>query len=242
LFLHRREFCDAIRIERNMNFIFMLTRNDRTVEDALDLVDLIRPVGLRHIGFKDVGASPQKLERLIAAIRATGATTYMEVVSTSPEACISSASTARKLGVDRLLGGTQVEEILAVLSGSGTEYFPFPGTPTGHPTKLGGTAEKIEMHCRSFAARGCAGCDILAYRATDAEPLDLVRAARKGLGAMKQVIVAGAITSFDQIRAIKRAGADAFTIGSAVFDGSYSPSKGSILSQLRDVLADSQRA
>jgi hypothetical protein len=29
-----------------MDFIFMLTRNDRTVEDCLDLVDLIEPVGL----------------------------------------------------------------------------------------------------------------------------------------------------------------------------------------------------
>ena len=33
----------------------------------------------------------------------------------------------------------------------------------------------------------------------------------------------------------RQAGADAFTIGTAVFDGSYSPSKGSILSQLSDV-------
>jgi hypothetical protein len=56
------------------------------------------------------------------------------------------------------------------------------------------------------------------------------------------LIVAGAVTSFDQIRAIKEAGADAFTIGTAVFDGSYSPSKGSILSQLQDVVADCARA
>ncbi len=39
-----------------MNFIFMLTRNDATVENALDLVEVARPLGLKHIGFKDVGA------------------------------------------------------------------------------------------------------------------------------------------------------------------------------------------
>ena len=38
------------------------------------------------------------------------------------------------------------------------------------------------------------------------------------------------------------AGANAFTIGSAVFDGSYSPRKGSILSQLGDVVADCRLA
>lgn len=225
-----------------MHFIFMLTRNDRTIDDAYDLLHLIRPVGLKHIGFKDVGAPPAVLERLATAIRSADATSYMEVVSTTPKSCLASAKLARELGVDRLLGGTEVEETLSLLDGSDTEYYPFPGKPTGHPTKLGGTAEDVEADCSTFAASGCAGCDILAYRATEAEPIDLVRAARRGLGPDKQVIVAGAVNSFEQIRAVKQAGADAFTIGTAVLDGSYSPSKGSILSQLRDVLADCRRA
>jgi hypothetical protein len=225
-----------------MDFIFMLTRNDRTVEDALELLALIRPLGLRHIGFKDVGVSPDVLEKVATTISKAGAVSYMEVVSTTSETCLASAKLGRELGVHRLLGGTQLDEIMALLDGGETEYYPFPGKPVGHPTKLGGTADEVEAHCRTFAARGCAGCDILAYRATEADPLELVRAARRGLGAAKRLIVAGAVTSFDQIRAIKQAGADAFTIGTAVFDGSYSPSKGSILSQLSDVVADCARA
>ena len=39
-----------------MHFVFMLTRNDATVENALDLVEIARPLKLKHIGFKDVGA------------------------------------------------------------------------------------------------------------------------------------------------------------------------------------------
>ena len=35
----------------------MLTRNDATVENALDFVEIARPLGLKHIGFKDVGAT-----------------------------------------------------------------------------------------------------------------------------------------------------------------------------------------
>ena len=66
-----------------MDFIFMLTRNDRTVEDCLDLVDLIEPLGLKHVGFKDVGVAPDVLRKLAGAISRTGATTYMEVVSTT---------------------------------------------------------------------------------------------------------------------------------------------------------------
>ena len=48
--------------------------------------------------------------------------------------------------------------------------------------------------------------------------------------------MAGSVSTAEQIRALKHAGADAFTIGSAVFDGSFSPTKGSTLSQLEDVL------
>jgi hypothetical protein len=225
-----------------MDFIFMLTRDDRTVQDCLELIDLIGPVGLKHVGFKDVGVSPEVLSALAKAIHASGATSYMEVVSTTPEACLASARVARDLGVNRLLGGTQVDEIMGILAGSDTEYYPFPGRPEGHPTKLGGTPAEVEAQCRGFAAKGCAGCDILAYRATEADPIDLVKAARRGLGPDKYLIVAGAVTSAERIRAVEAAGADAFTIGTAVFNGSYSPTKGSILSQLRDVLADCEMA
>jgi hypothetical protein len=225
-----------------MDFIFMLTRDDRTVEDCLDLVELIRPAGLKHVGFKDVGVSATVLKSLAKAIRDSGATSYMEVVSTTPEACLASARVARDLGVDRLLGGTQVGEIMTILEGSRTQYYPFPGRPIGHPTKLGGTPAEVEAHCRDFVTKGSAGCDILAYRATEADPIDLVKAARRGLGPDKYLIVAGAVTSAERIRAVETAGADAFTIGTAVFNGSYSPTKGSILSQLRDVLADCEAA
>lgn len=224
-----------------MDFIFMLTRGDRTVEDCLDVLDQIAPLGLRHVGFKDVGVDPRTLRILTDRIRAGGAISYMEVVSETPEACLRSASVARDLGVDRLLGGTDVQRINDILAGTQTAYFPFPGFPAGHPTKLGGKPADIQSHCERFRAAGCAGADLLAFRATEAEPLDLVRAARKGIGD-GYLIVAGSITSRERIKAVADAGADAFTIGTAVFDGSYNPRKGSLLSQLADVVADCEAA
>jgi hypothetical protein len=225
-----------------LDFIFMLTRNDRTVDDALDVLRLIRPVGLKHIGFKDVGADSASLKAMVEAIHESGAVSYMEVVSTTTKACLRSAQLARDLGVQRLLGGTQVEEIMPLLEGSATRYFPFSGRPVGHPTLLEGQPEDVAADCRSFVAAGCAGTDLLAYRATDAEPIALVRAAREGLGPEAALIVAGAVDSAQQIHDLRAAGADAFTIGTAVFDGSYSPRKGSILSQLHDILNDCARA
>ncbi|TIM59586.1 MAG: 4-hydroxythreonine-4-phosphate dehydrogenase, partial [Mesorhizobium sp.] len=37
------------------DFIFMLTRNDRTVTDAAVHAETALGAGIRHIGFKDIG-------------------------------------------------------------------------------------------------------------------------------------------------------------------------------------------
>ena len=73
-----------------MYFIFMLTRDDRTVADCLDVLDRVLPLGLEHIGFKDIGAAPETLAELTKRIRIGGATSYLEVVSESPEAAAAS--------------------------------------------------------------------------------------------------------------------------------------------------------
>ena len=212
----------------------MLTRQDQTILDCLDVFDDIAELGLGHVGFKDVGVDGETLRRLNRAIKDSGAVSYMEVVSTSKEACLNSARTARDIGVDRLLGGNDVVEVLGVLDGSDIAYLPFPGRPEGHPTRLGGSAEEIETDCRRFAELGCAGVDLLAYRATECDPLDLVRAARAGTDG--QLVVAGSIASPERIQDVARAGADAFTIGTAALEGTFSPRKGALASQLQDIL------
>ena len=220
-----------------MDFIFMLTRQDRTITDCLHVLDLVRPLKLRHVGFKDVGVDKKTLATLTDRIRGAGAMSYMEVVSTSPADTLNSARIAAELGVDRLLGGTDVQRIKDILKDSRIEYYPFCGFPSGHPTRLGGSSQQIEEHCRNFIEQGCSGTDLLAFRATSADPIELVKAARKGLGKAR-LIVAGSVSTSRQIADLRNAGADAFTIGSAIFDGSYAKDKGSILSQLATVESD----
>ena len=223
-----------------MDFIFMLTRNDRTIEDAGQLIDAVCDMGVRHIGFKDIGVTRATMQDLVSRIKQHGGICYLEVVSTTPQAVIQSLDTGRALGVDRILGGTDLDAARRSL-GSLSGYFPFPGKPVGHPTRLEGSSALIADHCARSRAAGCAGVDLLAYRATEAEPLDLVRAARKALSGGK-LIVAGSVNSERQIHALAQAGADAFTIGSAVFDGSFSPAKGSLRGQILDILEACDRA
>ncbi|HTL37717.1 MAG TPA: hypothetical protein VL326_31515 [Kofleriaceae bacterium] len=225
-----------------MDFVFMLTRADRTVDDALAVLDEIRDVGLRHIGFKDVGIEPARAALVHRRIKELGATSYLEVVSTSADTIVQSARLGRELGVDRLLGGCseQLDDMMGVLAGSRVELLPFPGRPFGHPTQLRGSADEIERDCRAFRARGAAGCDLLAHRSVDVEPLELVRAARRGLdggvGGRGVLLVAGGVASAAHVRALKEAGADAFTVGSAAFDRSFAPGVESLSGQLKAVL------
>ncbi len=218
-----------------MDFIFMLTRDDQTIEDCLEVYDSIRDVPLKHVGFKDVGVGSETLRRLRDRIKEDGRTSHMEVVSTSRDSCLRSVEIGARLGIDCLLGGTQVDEILGMLRGTSTGYYPFPGVPVGHPTKLGGTPERIGQDTKAMVSAGCAGVDLLAYRATEADPLDLVRAARRATD--KTVIVAGSINSPARIRDIAGAGADLFTIGTAALDGSFNPRFGLLANQLRRILA-----
>ncbi|MGH6880277.1 HisA/HisF-related TIM barrel protein [Hypericibacter sp.] len=217
-----------------MDFIFMLTRDDQTIEDCVELYDTIRALPLRHVGFKDVGVPVDVLRKLHGKLKADGRVTYMEVVSTSEESCLRSAQIGLDLGVDCLLGGTQVDLILPLLKGSRTGYYPFPGIPVGHPTKLGGSPQRIASDTRSALTKGCAGVDLLAYRATEADPLDLIRAARSVTD--KPVIVAGSINSPKRIRDIAAAGASLFTIGTAALDGSFYPRNGLLTNQLKHIL------
>ena len=74
-----------------MNLIFMLTRNDQTVAHCLDAVDQALALGVSHVGFKDIGVSQDIQAELNRRIKAAGATSYLEVVSETPEACLASA-------------------------------------------------------------------------------------------------------------------------------------------------------
>ncbi|HEY8368806.1 MAG TPA: hypothetical protein VIM86_05755 [Thermodesulfobacteriota bacterium] len=196
-----------------MEFIFMLTRDDRTIPNCLAVYDAVRDLGLRCVGFKDVGADRALVSTLVRRIKADGALSHVELVDPDPERAFAAACHAIEAGVDRLMGGMDAERILGVALAAGVPYHPFPGRPIGHPTRLAGTAEEIAADCRRFAAAGAAGVDLLAYRALDADPIALVLAARAATPG--RLIVAGSVNTPERIHAVRAAGADAFTVGSA---------------------------
>jgi len=217
------------------DFIFMLTRSDRTVPDAAAHVETALSAGVRHIGFKDVGLPFDQLDQLNRLIQKGGATSYLEVVSLDKESELRSVEAATKLGVNVLLGGTHAEDAMPLLQQRDIHYYPFPGRVAGHPSVLEGSIDEIVDSARSLASFGRVnGLDLLAYRSKVDVPR-LIDAVCKAVD--KPVVVAGSVDSFEQILAIRTAGASAFTVGTAALDGRFPAPEKSLHAQLVAILS-----
>ena len=220
-------------------FIFMLTQNDVTIEDAFEVYDEVRDAGLRYVGFKDVGLPFDRLEALTEVIHEGGQEVMLEVVSEEKEDELRSARAALDLGVDYLLGGTRAEEVSEMLSGTGIRYCPFPGRVIGHPSLLRGSIEEIVESARRLTAMGgVRGLDLLAYR-YDGDVEALTRAVVEAVEV--RVIAAGSVDSEERIRNLAEAGVWGFTVGSAIFEGKFAHNGASAREQVETVLAASRQ-
>ncbi len=216
-------------------FIFMLTRNDRTVEDAADHVKTALDCGVRHIGFKDIGLPVAALKQLNSEIKAGGATSYLEVVSLDIESEMASATAAKEIGVDYLLGGTNAAAVVPILHGSGIKYYPFPGEIIGHPSVLGGSVENIVSSAIVLAQTpGVDGLDLLAYR-FNGDVADLMKCVCKAVNV--PVIMAGSIDTPKRIETVAIAGGDGFTIGTAALDGIFPADDKALRTQLEAIMS-----
>jgi plasmid stabilization system protein ParE len=218
-------------------FIFMLTKDDETVADALAVYDEVRGAQLRFVGFKDIGQPASVLRDLARRIQADGRTAVLEVVSIDRDSEIGSVEAGLEMGVDMLMGGTHPDDVLPLLRGSVVRYFPFPGRVLGHPSVLSGSIEEIAEGGRALTSRpGVAGLDLLAFRHRGDVPdlIATVVAASSG-----PVVVAGSVDSVERIHTIARTGAWGFTVGGAVFDRAF-VRDGSLRFQIDEVLRQAQ--
>jgi putative N-acetylmannosamine-6-phosphate epimerase len=214
-------------------FIFMLTRNDETIPDARNVYASIANLGLKHIGCKDVGLPKEELAQLMGDIRSHEQTSYLEVVSESDDSMERSARAALEVGADYVIGGTAVERIQKVLSGTGVKFFPYIGNIVGHPCLLRGSIHDIVEDARRVEQLGVDGINLLAYR-YDGDVPELVRKVAEATSL--PLICAGSVDSVARIEALRDLGVWAFTIGTAALDGAFVPGR-PLGDQLRLVVA-----
>jgi hypothetical protein len=200
--------------------IVMLTHQDQTVPDALDLFEHTKDYPITHWGFKDVGLSPKEMARVVEAMKGAEKTTFLEVVSLSEEEGLQGARLAVEQGFDILMGTVFFPSIREYLEDKPVRYYPFPGHVHSHPSILDGTIEDIVAHACELESYGVHGLDLLTYR-YDGEASRLLKQVVESTRI--PVVSAGSIASFERINEVWASGAWGFTIGSAFFDRRFVP-------------------
>ena len=198
--------------------IVMLTRNDQTVENAIEVFDGCRNLPVQFWGFKNVGLPVAQMKVLVENIRSAGKTACLEVVSYTEKECMDAAQLAVECRFDYLMGTIFYPSVFDFLKGRPIKYSPFCGKVSGHPSILEGSIEEIIVEGQKLQAMGVDAFDLLAYRYVgDPEAL-----ATKFIKAITvPVILAGSVDSFARIDRVKAMGAWGFTIGGAFFDKKF---------------------
>ena len=199
-------------------FILMLTYNDQTVQNALQLFQECKDTPVTHWGFKDVGLPVPEMKQLVQEMKKAGKTTFLEVVSLSEQEGLAGAKLAVEAGFDILMGTVFFDSILDYLKDKPIKYYPFPGHVYGHPSILDGEIADIVKHACFLESRGVQGMDLLSYRYVGDAPALL----REVVAATHVPIVsAGSIDSYKRLKEVCDTGAWGFTIGSALFDRKF---------------------
>jgi hypothetical protein len=200
--------------------IVMLTHHDQTVSDALELFERTKEYPIAHWGFKDVGLSPDDMQTVVTAMKESGKSTFLEVVSLSEEEGLRGARLAVELGFDTLMGTVFYPSIADYLKDKPMRYYPFPGHVHSHPSILDGEIDEIVAHACELEAYGVHGLDLLTYR-YDGEATRLLKQVVEATNI--PIVSAGSIASFARINEVWDSGAWGFTIGSAFFEKKFVP-------------------
>jgi hypothetical protein len=214
------------------NLIVMLTHNDKTVHDALEVFESCKDLPVNFWGFKDVDLPKLEMRELIKAIKNAGKTTFLEVVSYTMEECLAGAEFAVDFGFDFLMGTLFFPEVWEFLKEKDIKYSPFVGKVSGSPSILEGTVDSMVEETVFLDSQGVHGVDLLAFRHKEnPEKLAAEFISRSKI----PVILAGSIDSFEKIEFVNNVNPWGFTMGSALFTKNFVP-EGSFRQNLEAVI------
>lgn len=198
--------------------IVMLTKNDHTAENALEVFESCKDTRAKCWGAKEQGIPLQQMKKLYDAFREYGKTSFLEVVAYNEKECIDGAKLAVQCGCDVLMGTLFFDSVCRICRDNGIKYMPFVGKVSGRPSILNGTAQEMILEARERVEKGAWGIDLLGYRYTE----DGYRLSKEVVRQCRvPVCLAGSIDSFSRLDQVMEIAPDFFTIGGAFFDGKF---------------------
>ena len=203
-------------MKRRIDPIVMLTEHDLTVANGVEIFESCKDIDISNWGFKTVGQPVEKLYEIAAAMKAAGKRLHLEVIVFTPEEYKLAAEFCAKAKVDVLLGTVYDKALHESLRACGTEYWPFVGKTPGYQGRIVKSKDEIIEDVRCAVEKGVDGVACPAYmhdKCTGEE----IMAAIHNFAPELPLMVAGRVTSKEQMTALIPAGASLFTIGGALF-------------------------
>lgn len=198
----------------NPKLIVMLTYNDKTVQDAIEIFDTSKELPAQFWGFKNVGLPIEQMKQLVDNMKAAKKKTFLEVVTYTEDECMKAAKLAVECNFDYLMGTIFYDSVFNFLKNNPIKYSPFCGKVSGSPSILEGTINEIIDEAKNLQRKGVDAFDLLAYRYVG----DPEKLAEKFIKAIDiPVIIAGSINSYERLNKIKELNPWGFTMGTALF-------------------------
>lgn len=211
--------------------IVMLTHNDKTVKNAIEVFEQCKDTPVKYWGFKEVGIPLEEMKQLCKMMKDAGKTTFLEVVEYDEDKGLAGAKMAVECGFDILMGTMFFDSINEYTKENDIKYMPFIGKIEDRPSILKGNIDEIIAEGNALKDKDVYGIDLLGYRYVgDAVELNKRAVAEIDL----PLCLAGSISSYQRLDEVKDAGPWTYTIGSAFFDDKFD---GSFAEQIEKVVA-----
>lgn len=210
--------------------IVMLTHNDKTVSNAIEVFEQCMNTPAKYWGFKEAGIPIGEMKTLCKMMKDAGKTTFLEVVEYTEKECFAGAEMAVECGFDVLMGTMYFESINNYIKDNGIKYMPFIGKIENRPSILKGSIDEIIAEGDSLIKEGIYGIDLLGYRYVG----DAVELNRRAVSEIDlPICLAGSVSSYQRLDEVKAANPWAYTIGSAFFENKFD---GSFAEQIDKVI------
>ena len=200
--------------------VVMLTYNDQTVKNAIEVFDSVKDLDVKYWGFKNVGLPVSEMKILVEKMKTAGKFPFLEVVSYDEPTCLEAAILAIDCQFSGLMGTLYFPSVGELVKGK-IKYYPFCGHVWDRPSVLGDSIEGIIEDARRLQSCGCDGTDLLAYRFVG-DKEELISRFTKELPDFA-VCIAGSVSSYERIEFVCSQKPWSFTMGTALFDKKFVP-------------------
>lgn len=199
-------------------FIPMPVKSGQNVSNAIELIAGVNSkLDVRILGCKDNNLEIEEILQISEIIKSSGKKSILEVMSSESE-WLESASLAVNGSFDMVLGTHFDFKVSEYLEKHNICYFPFIGNITADPIVLRGTIAEIVNEAKEVCSKNVTGITVPLYHFEG----NFEELARKLIdNVSKPIIVAGKVTTREQIEYLNQMGFYAFTMGTPLVDKKY---------------------